>query len=48
MSVPFGWTKDNLPVGVQLIGRHFSEPTLLHVAAALERATDASQRRPPL
>jgi len=48
ISVPFGWTRDNLPIGVQLIGRHFDEPTLLRVAAALERATDASQRHPKL
>lgn len=46
ISVPFGWSNDGLPIGVQLIGRHFDETILLRVAAALERATDASLRRP--
>ena len=46
ISVPFGWSSDGLPIGVQLVGRHFDEAILLRVAAVLERATDASLRRP--
>ena len=34
-----------LPVGVDFLGRPFSEPTLLKIAAAYERAT--KHRRPP-
>ena len=36
ISVPFGWSSEGLPIGVQLVGRHFEEKTLLRVAHALE------------
>ncbi|MBA2442424.1 MAG: Asp-tRNA(Asn)/Glu-tRNA(Gln) amidotransferase subunit GatA [Rubrobacter sp.] len=38
ISVP-GGLSDGLPVGVQLMGDHFTEPTLLRAARALEKAT---------
>jgi Asp-tRNA(Asn)/Glu-tRNA(Gln) amidotransferase A subunit family amidase len=31
---------DGLPIGVQFMGRHFEEATLLRLAAAVERAGD--------
>lgn len=36
-SVPAGFTADGLPVGLQIIGRRFSERTILAVSGALER-----------
>lgn len=49
LSVPFGWTPDGrLPIGVELIGRHFEETTLLLAGAALERAAEGRGRRPPV
>jgi aspartyl-tRNA(Asn)/glutamyl-tRNA(Gln) amidotransferase subunit A len=36
VSVPCGVTKDALPIGVQVMGRHFDEGTLLRVARAVE------------
>ena len=36
VSVPCGETKGGLPIGVQLIGRHFDEATMLRVAQAVE------------
>jgi aspartyl-tRNA(Asn)/glutamyl-tRNA(Gln) amidotransferase subunit A len=37
-SIPWGTDDAGLPIGVQLIARHFREDTLLQVSAALERA----------
>ncbi|MCY4192384.1 MAG: amidase family protein, partial [Rhodospirillaceae bacterium] len=36
LSLPCGFTRDGLPVGLQLIGRHRGEADLLRAAAALE------------
>jgi aspartyl-tRNA(Asn)/glutamyl-tRNA(Gln) amidotransferase subunit A len=36
MSVPCGETKAGLPIGVQVMGRHFDEETMLRVALAIE------------
>jgi aspartyl-tRNA(Asn)/glutamyl-tRNA(Gln) amidotransferase subunit A len=35
-SVPCGTTKDGLPIGVQVMGKHFDEGTMLRVAQAVE------------
>ncbi len=48
ISVPCGFTSAGLPVGLQLIGRHFDEGTLLRAAHSYERATDWHKKRPPL
>jgi aspartyl-tRNA(Asn)/glutamyl-tRNA(Gln) amidotransferase subunit A len=37
VSVPCGETAKGLPIGVQIMGRHFDEATMLQVAAAIER-----------
>jgi aspartyl-tRNA(Asn)/glutamyl-tRNA(Gln) amidotransferase subunit A len=36
VSVPCGETKDGLPIGVQVMGKHFGEATMLRVAQAVE------------
>jgi aspartyl-tRNA(Asn)/glutamyl-tRNA(Gln) amidotransferase subunit A len=38
MSVPCGETRDGLPIGVQVLGKHFDEATMLRVGAAIEAA----------
>ena len=43
--VPGGFTPDGLPVGVELLGRAWSEPQLIRFAYAYEQAT--RHRRPP-
>jgi aspartyl-tRNA(Asn)/glutamyl-tRNA(Gln) amidotransferase subunit A len=48
ISVPCGFTSQNLPVGLQLIGKHFDEESLFKVAYAYEQATDWHTRRPNL
>lgn len=47
ISVPSGWSTEGLPIGVQLVGRHFDEMTLLQVAHALE-GTQKEERHPSL
>jgi aspartyl-tRNA(Asn)/glutamyl-tRNA(Gln) amidotransferase subunit A len=39
ISVPCGETKEKLPIGLQILGKHFDEATVLRVASAYERAT---------
>lgn len=46
VSLPLHWTKDGLPVGIQLVGRPFEEATVLRVAAQVERARPWSARHP--
>lgn len=45
ISVPMGFTRGHLPAGLQIVGRLFSEPTLIKIAYAYEQAT--RHRRPP-
>ncbi len=42
MSVPCGKTADGLPVGMQILARHFDEPTMFRLADAFERAGPAN------
>ena len=42
ISVPCGETREGLPIGLQILGRHFDEATVLRVAHAYERATQSS------
>jgi Asp-tRNA(Asn)/Glu-tRNA(Gln) amidotransferase A subunit family amidase len=45
IAMPAGFTADGLPVGLELLGSAFSEPTLLRIAYAYER--NVQPRRPP-
>jgi aspartyl-tRNA(Asn)/glutamyl-tRNA(Gln) amidotransferase subunit A len=48
ISIPCGFTANNLPIGLQLIGKHFDEESLFKVAYAYEQATDWHRRKPTL
>jgi aspartyl-tRNA(Asn)/glutamyl-tRNA(Gln) amidotransferase subunit A len=48
ISLPCGFTRQGLPVGLQLIGRSFDESTLLRIAFAYENAHDWRERHPKL
>jgi aspartyl-tRNA(Asn)/glutamyl-tRNA(Gln) amidotransferase subunit A len=47
-SVPCGFTKDGLPIGLQIVGRRFDDVTVLRASAAFERARPWAQHRPTL
>jgi len=44
ISVPCGQTHEKLPIGLQILGKHFDEATILRIANAYERAQEASFR----
>ena len=45
ISLPCGF-EDGLPIGLQLIGNFFCEPTILHAAHCFEESTDFHKRKP--
>jgi aspartyl-tRNA(Asn)/glutamyl-tRNA(Gln) amidotransferase subunit A len=48
ISVPCGFSKDGLPVGLMIAGPHFSEGKIMALARAYELETKWNLRRPPL
>ena len=47
LSIPCGFDAAGLPVGLQIVGPHFSEPRLLGAAHHYQQATDWHRRVPP-
>jgi aspartyl-tRNA(Asn)/glutamyl-tRNA(Gln) amidotransferase subunit A len=48
ISIPCGFSEEGLPIGMQIIGKHFDESTVYRVAHAFEQATDFHKQRPNL
>jgi aspartyl-tRNA(Asn)/glutamyl-tRNA(Gln) amidotransferase subunit A len=48
INLPAGLTEAGLPLGVQLVGRHFDEATILRLGHAFQSVTDHHRRVPPL
>jgi aspartyl-tRNA(Asn)/glutamyl-tRNA(Gln) amidotransferase subunit A len=48
LSLPCGFDFQGLPVGLQMIGKHFDETTILRIAFAYEQSTDWHKRKPKL
>ncbi len=46
ISIPCGFSRDNLPIGLQMMGRHFDEEKLLRVAYAFEQNTEFHLKKP--
>jgi len=48
ISVPCGFSKTGLPIGLQILSTHFNEGMLLKVAHGFEQATDFHQKKPKI
>jgi len=48
ISLPCGFDSAGLPIGLQIIGKHFDEPTVLRIAHCYEQSNDWHQRKPNL
>jgi aspartyl-tRNA(Asn)/glutamyl-tRNA(Gln) amidotransferase subunit A len=48
ISIPCGFSKNGLPIGLMISGPRFSEGKVLALAAAYEKATEWHKRKPPL
>ena len=48
ISLPCGLDQEGLPIGMQVIGKHFDEATILRVAHAYEQQTEWHKKRPAL
>ena len=47
LALPMGFGANGLPISLQLIGRAFSEPTLVALGTAYQQVTDWHRKRPP-
>jgi len=48
MSIPCGFDSRSLPIGLQLIGKRFDEPTIIRAAYTFEQNTDFHKTMPNL
>jgi aspartyl-tRNA(Asn)/glutamyl-tRNA(Gln) amidotransferase subunit A len=46
MSIPFGLSKQGLPIGMQITAKHYDEQRMLNVAAALESVSPVKGLKP--
>lgn len=48
ISLPLGWSKEGLPIGMQFVGRYADETTLLQLANQLEHVKPWRNQKPPV
>ena len=48
ISIPCGFSKDGLPIGLQMMAKPFGEETIFRAAYAFEQSTDHHTKRPKL
>jgi len=46
--LPCGFSSDDMPMGLQIVGKPFAEEMVLKVAYAYEQNTDWHNRKPPI
>jgi amidase len=47
ITLPAGFTRERLPLGVQLVGAHLREELLVRAGCAFQNSTDWHAQRPP-
>ena len=47
ISIPCGFSREGLPIGLQIMGKHFDEGLLLSLAYSFEQNTDFHLKKPP-
>ncbi|MHA1468098.1 MAG: amidase family protein, partial [Promethearchaeota archaeon] len=47
-SIPCGWSKEGLPIGMQIVGKRFDEATVLQVSKAFEEIAPWQDKRPKI
>ena len=45
-SIPCGWSKEGLPIGMQIVGKRFDEITVLQVSKAFEEIAPWQDKKP--
>ena len=48
LSVPAGFDKSGLPIGMQILANQYYEKNLFHVGHAFEKATDFHSKKPSI
>ncbi|MFN3966952.1 MAG: amidase family protein, partial [Endomicrobiia bacterium] len=48
ISIPCGFSKNGLPIGMQILGKYFDEATVLKVAYNYEKSTDWHKKYPEI
>ena len=48
ISVPCGFSDDGMPIGLQIMGRHYNETMLFRIARQFEKAAGIQDRKPTL
>jgi aspartyl-tRNA(Asn)/glutamyl-tRNA(Gln) amidotransferase subunit A len=47
ITIPCGFSREGLPIGLQIMGKHFDEGKLLRVAYTFEQNTDVHLKEAP-
>ena len=48
MAQPTGFSKDGMPISMQIVSRAFNEAMIYRVGRAFERVTEWTNQRPPV